>query len=175
MKRSGLSLKWVVIWSLREGAGPGATGGFDRQAWEPIESLLSRQRTNQRPRIHEAAGASVCARWTSSIMCGRPNGTEYGSTEYGSTGLQPRTASSAALKSVSPVSDKQLRAKLMKLLLLRTGNGARWSLKAKQSKLSVVLIKKKRDLIKGMWAQSPTDTSRTSPEARERAPRLTAR
>lgn len=83
-------------------------------------------------------------------MCGRPNGTEYGSTEYGSTGLQPRTASSAALKSVSPVSDKQLRAKLIKLLLLRTGNGARLSLKAKQSKLSVVLIKKKRDLIKGM-------------------------
>lgn len=75
----GLFLKWVVIRSLLRGAGPRATGGFDRQTRQPIESLLLRQRTNQRPsNFHEATGASVRSRWTSSIMCGRPNGTEFG-------------------------------------------------------------------------------------------------
>lgn len=48
---AGLFLKRVVIWSLLGGAGSRATGGFDRQAWKPIESLLLRQQTNQRPPI----------------------------------------------------------------------------------------------------------------------------
>lgn len=82
---------YLMAWSARplsqmscnlvpsEGAGPRATGGFDRQARQPIASLLLRQRTNQRPsNFHEATGASVRSRWTSSIMCGRPNGTEFG-------------------------------------------------------------------------------------------------
>lgn len=34
---------------------------------------------SEAPYFHDATGASVRSRWTSSIMCGRPNGTEVGS------------------------------------------------------------------------------------------------
>lgn len=77
---AGLFLKRVVIWSLLGGGGVKS----NRRIW-PTGVKANRiapsptADQSEAPYFHDATGASVRSRWTSSIMCGRPNGTEVGS------------------------------------------------------------------------------------------------
>lgn len=159
MKRPGLSLKWVVIWSLREGAGQGATGGFDRQVEKPIASLLLRQQTNQKPPISTKPPERLFVPDGPPASCvGALMAPNLGLllTRKGSISLQYNTTSLAPKKKKSSRDEDN---KYIVSLIHPTYAGSNrepaphsvsW-LKPSSSQLSV-MENKGRDIINGIWA-----------------------
>lgn len=174
MKRPGLSLKWVVIWSLREGAEQGATGGFDRQVGKPIASLLLRQQTNQKPPISTKPPERLFVPDGPPASCvGALMSPNLGLllTRKGSISLQYNTAS------LAPKKAKQRRGQ--QIHLWETGiesnssnlcwfqplTSATFGLMVKTKQLTVASDKKKKriNIINGIWAD------RTRHERQQRA------